>query len=809
VKFTLSWLKDHLETTASLEQIVEKLSLIGLEVEGVEDPAAKLKPFTVARVVSAEQHPDADRLRVCMVETAGHGTMQVVCGAPNARAGMLGVFAPTGSWIPGSEMELKPGKIRGVESNGMLVSEREMGISEEHDGIIDLTPAEGAAGPEVGTPLAQVLGLDDPVIEIAITPNRGDCLGVRGVARDLAAAGLGALKPLNAPKVEGSYDSPWSWRIEGDAEAACPYVAGRHFRGVANGPSPDWLRRRLTAIGLRPISALVDITNYVTYDLGRPLHVFDAAKVTADPTMRWARDGETILALDERTYTLDDSMLVIDAGTGPESLAGIMGGEDSGCTEATTEVFLEVALFDPITVAMTGRKLGVLSDARYRFERGLDPESAVWGVEVAARLIREICGGETSRPVSAGQRPDPRKRISLRTSRCLTLGGVDLPAARQAEILRALGCEVDEAGETLEVTSPSWRPDIEGEACLVEEVLRIHGYEHLPTTPLELDTTLPLPALSLRQRRTAAARTALAWRGLEEAVTFSFISQKQARLFGWADPQMKLLNPISSELDVMRPSVLPTLVEAAARNTDRGYPDVGLFEVGPQYDDNTPEGQLLVAAALRSGRVHGRHWASEARTVDLFDAKADALAVLEAAGAPVENLQTTADAPKWYHPGRSGCLRLGPKVLAAFGELHPRVLQAFDLKGPAVGFELFLERIPEPKRKETSSGGGKAKPALALSAFQPVERDFAFLLAEDVPAEKLLRAAKGADKALVAGAQIFDVYRGQGVPEGQKSVALAVTLQPLERTLTDQDIEAVAQKIVAAVEKQTGGTLRG
>jgi phenylalanyl-tRNA synthetase beta chain len=805
MKFTLSWLKDHLETQASLDEIVETLSLIGLEVEGVENPGEKLRPFTVARVVSAEQHPDADRLRVCMVETAGHGTVQVVCGAPNARGGMIGVFAPSGSYIPGTDIVLKPGKIRGVESNGMLVSEREMGISDEHTGIIDLSPEDGGEAPAVGTPLAEVLGLNDPVVEIAITPNRGDCLGVRGVARDLAAAGLGTLKPLNAPKVEGSYDSPWAWKIAPDAEQACPYVAGRHFRGVTNGPSPAWMQRRLQAIGLRPISALVDITNYVTYDLGRPLHVFDAAKVSADPTMRFARSGETILALDERSYALDETMLVIDAGTGPEGIAGIMGGEESGCTEATTEVFLEVALFDPISVAITGRKLGILSDARYRFERGVDPESAAWGVEVAARLIRELCGGETSRPVAAGKRPDPRRRISLRVSRCLTLGGVEVPAARQAEILRALGCEVHEAGATLEVLTPTWRPDIEGEACLVEEVLRIHGYEHLPTSPTELDTTLPLPALSLRQRRVAAARTALAWRGLDEAVTFSFIAQKQARLFGWTDPQLKLMNPISSELDVMRPSVLPTLVEAAARNTDRGFPDIGLFEVGPHYDDDTPEGQVLVGAGVRSGRVHARHWATEARTVDAFDAKADVLAVLEAAGAPVDNLQTTTDAPGWYHPGRSGQLRLGPNVLAAFGELHPRILQAFDLKGPAAGFEIFLERIPEPKRKDA----GKAKPGLTLSPFQPVERDFAFLVAEEVPAEKLLRAAKGADKALVSAAQVFDVYRGQGVPEGQKSIALAVILQPTEKTLTDADLEAVAKKIVAAVEKQTGGSLRG
>ncbi|WP_421707615.1 phenylalanine--tRNA ligase subunit beta [Algihabitans sp.] len=805
MKFTLSWLTEHLKTDADLATIVEKLSLIGLEVESVEDPAAKLAPFTVARVISAEQHPNADRLRVCQVETADHGTVQVVCGAPNARSGMIGVFAPSGSWIPGTEMELKPGKIRGAESNGMLVSEREMGLSDEHSGIIDLSPAEGQTAPALGTPLSQLLGLDDPVIEIAITPNRGDCLGVRGVARDLAAAGLGTLKPLEAPKVAGSYNSPLTWQIDAEASGACPYVAGRHFRGLTNGPSPAWMQRRLTAIGLRPISALVDITNYVTFDLGRPLHVFDAAKVSGNPTMRFAWRGEQILALDGKTYDLDESMLIIDGGGAPEGIGGVMGGEDSGCTEQTTEVFLEVALFDPISVAMTGRKLGLNSDARYRFERKLDPESAVWGVEVASRLIAELCGGEASHAVSAGKRPDPRQDITLRKTRCETLGGLAVEADRQKEILESLGCDVVDTGKTLQVTTPTWRPDLEGEACLVEEVLRIVGYDQLPITPLELDTTLPLPALSPRQRRVAAARTALAWRGLEEAVTFSFVSVKQALLFGWSDAQLRLLNPISSELDIMRPSVLPTLVEAAVRNSDRGFPNVGLFEVGPQYGDDTPEGQLLVAAGLRSGQISTRHWATDQRALDAFDAKADALAVLEAAGAPVENLQTTADAAPWYHPGRSGQLRLGPKVLAAFGELHPRVLQAFDLKGPAVAFEIFLERIPEAKRKD----GGKARPALTLSPFQPVERDFAFLVADEVPGEKLLRAAKGADKQLVTGVQIFDVYRGQGVPEGQKSVALAVTLQPTERTLTDEDLEAAAKKIVAAVEKQTGGSLRG
>lgn len=802
MKFTLSWLRDHLETDAAVEQICETLSLIGLEVESVEDKGAALAPFTVAYVEEAAPHPNADRLRVCKLKTKD-GPVQVVCGAPNARSGMVGVFAPTGTFIPGTGVDLKAGVIRGVESNGMLVSEREMGLSDAHEGIIDLTPAEGAARPEIGTPFAEILGLDDVIIEVGITPNRGDCLGVRGIARDLAAAGLGRLKPFEVPKVEARYQSPMKWRIAEGADRACPYVAGRHFRGLKNGPSPAWMQRRLTAIGLRPISALVDITNYVTFDLGRPLHVFDAAKVKGDPTMRFARDGEEILALDDRTYALDRETLVIADENGPEGIAGIMGGELTGCTEETTEVFLEVALFDPIGVAFAGRRLGIHSDARYRFERGLDPKSARWGPEVAAKLILALCGGETSEVVSAGEVPEARRRLTLRKNRCETLGGVPVPDSEQVRILQDLGFEVTDRGEDLDCLVPSWRNDVEGEACLVEEVLRLHGYEHLPTSALTLDTAMPLPALSIRQRRVSAARTALCWSGLEECVTFSFVAERHARLFGWEDEALRLNNPISAELDVMRPSVLIPLIEAAARNADRGFGDLGLFEVGPAYETTAPDGQREVAAALRVGQSAPRHWAAERRPVDAYDAKADALKVLEAAGAPVDNLQVSADAPGWYHPGRSGCLRLGPKVLARFGALHPKVLKAFDLKGPAVATEIFLEAVPEPKRK------GTARPALDLSPFMPVERDFAFVVDLEVPAEKLLRAAKGADKALIAEVALFDDYRGKGLPEDKKSLAIAVTLQPRERTLTEQDLEAVSKKIVGAVEKATGGTLRG
>jgi len=799
MKFTLGWLKDHLDTTASLKEITDTLSMIGLEVEGVEDRAQALKPFTVALVKEARQHPNADRLRVCIVDT-GNGEVQVVCGAPNARTGMKGVFAPAGSYIPGTDLTLKPGKIRGEDSNGMLVSERELGLSDEHEGIIDL-PAEAP----LGAPVAEVLGLDDPVIEIAITPNRGDCLGVRGVARDLAAAGLGTLKPLAAEPVKGSFESPIRWRrdLPADRQDACPYVAGRYFRGVKNGPSPKWLQDRLRAVGLRPISALVDITNYVTYDLGRPLHVFDADKVKGDVVMRLAKPGDEILALDGETYALDGEMVAIYDDNGPEGIGGVMGGEVSGCSADTTNVFLEVALFDPVMVARTGRTLGIHSDARYRFERGLDPQSAAWGVEVAARLVRELCGGEASAVVSAGEIPAETRRLALRPERVAELGGVTVAADRQAEILKRLGCRVEAQGNLLTVVPPSWRPDIEGEACLVEEVMRIHGYDHIPEVVLPRESYLPRAALSPAQRRVSAARTALAWRGLYEGVTFSFVSRRQAELFGGGAEALTLANPISADLDVMRPTPLANLAVAAVRNADRGFGDLALFEVGPQYRDDTPEGQATVAAGLRRGERQARHWAGGGGPVDVFDAKGDAEAVLAACEAPADKLQVTRDAPAWYHPGRSGVLRLGPKVLAQFGELHPRVLRALELKAPAVAFEVFLDAIPLPR------AGRQKRSLLELSPFQPVSRDFAFLVDEHVPAEKVIRAARGADKALIAEVALFDVYRGKGVEAGKKSLAIAVTLQPRQATLTDQEIEAVAAKVVAQVGAATGGTLRG
>jgi phenylalanyl-tRNA synthetase beta chain len=802
MKFTLAWLKDHLETNADVETIAARLTMLGLEVEGIADRAKDLAPFTVAYVKEARRHPNADKLSVCLVDT-GREIVQVVCGAPNARTGMKGVFAPAGVHIPGTGIDLRKGVIRGEESNGMLVSMREMGLSDEHEGIIEL-PADAP----VGAPFAQVMGLDDPVIEVAITPDRADCLGVHGIARDLAAADLGKLRAPDVSPVKGSFDSPIKWRRDfpqGQGDA-CPFVAGRYFRGLKNGPSPKWLQDRLVAIGLRPISALVDITNYVTFDLGRPLHVFDAKKLKGDLTMRFAKAGEMVHALDGKVYELDPTMTVIADTAGVHGIGGIMGGELSGCTPETTDVFLEVALFDPIRTAQTGRKLGIESDARYRFERGLDPQSAIWGAEVAARLILKICGGEASHVVSAGELPKWQRRLTLRPSRVGTLGGLEVSADESSRILVSLGFAVDSSGNEIRVEPPSWRADIEGEADLVEEVLRIHGYDEIAPVPLRPDTALPQAAITPAQRRVGTAKRVLAARGLMEAVTYSFMAGATAGKFTLGNrPPVALANPIAADLDVMRPSVLPNLIIAAGRNQARGFADVALFEVGPQYADDTPEGQSLMATGVRVGQARPRHWAVHSRAVDAFDAKADAVALLAALGAPSDNLQVSADAPAWYHPGRSGTLRLGPTVLGWFGELHPRVGRELELKGPAVAFELFLERIPQPKAKGRATA---TRPLLQASPYQPVSRDFAFVVASDVPAEKLLRAAKGADKALVRDVVLFDVFEGGSLGEGRKSLALSVTLQAMDRTLTEDDIAAVSQRIVAAVTKATGAELR-
>jgi len=804
MKFTLSWLKEHLDTDASLDKIAETLTMVGLEVEAIEDKAKELAPFIIVRVIDAKQHPNADRLRVCMVDTGTGDPVQVVCGAPNARTGMRSVFSPPGAFIPGKNITLQIGTIRGVESRGMLISPAEIGISDDHDGIIDL-PEDAP----VGENYARWAKLDDPVIEINLTPNRPDCTGVHGIARDLAAADLGKFIDQAIKPVPGTFPCPVKVNLDfGDTPSLCPAFGLRLVRGVKNGPSPEWLQQRLKAIGLRPINALVDITNLITFDRGRPLHVFDAAKVKGDLTVRRARGGETFLALDGRTYTLDETMCVIADENGVESLAGIMGGEETGCSETTTDVLIESALWVPDNIAHTGRRLGINSDARYRFERSVDPAFMAPGLELATRLVLELCGGTPSEVIVAGSTHTEDRAIDFPLSEVKRLSGLELLLPEVRGILTRLGFFLAGQGDTAKVAAPSWRPDIEGKADIVEEVVRIAGVDRIPLTPFDRGEAPRKPVLTGIQVRTRKAKRMLAARGLVEAVTWSFISHAQAELFGGGQPELVLANPIAAELSDMRPSLVPGLATAAQRNADRGFGDVALFEVGQVFAGDRPQDQFTAAAgvrrALAGSQGSGRHWTGQAE-VTAFDAKADALAALVAAGANASALQIVPGGPSWLHPGRSGTIQIGPQnVLGYFGELHPRTLEALGAEGPMVAFEVLLERIPEPRARPT-----RMKPALDLSPFQPVERDFAFVVDRTVKAGDIVRAAQGADRKLIAAVNVFDIYEGKGIDPDKKSVAIAVTLQPRERTLTDQEIDAVAAKIVADVTKRTGGTLRG
>jgi phenylalanyl-tRNA synthetase beta chain len=817
MKFTLSWLRDHLDTAASAAAIADTLTRIGLEVEAVHDPAAALAPFVTARVIEAVQHPNADRLRVCQVDTGNGKPISVVCGAPNARTGMAAVFAPPGAVIPATGTTLKIGEIRGVQSAGMLVSQRELGLGEDHDGIIELP--EGTAP---GQAYAAVAGLDDPLIDIGVTPNRGDALAIRGIARDLAAAGLGTLRDWSAPVLHGPF-CPIAWRNE--FPGACPWVLGRTIRRVSNGPSPDWLARRLTAIGLRPINTLVDITNYFTYDLGRPLHVFDADKISGGTlTIRRGIDGESFRALDDHSYGVDQHDIVIADASGVISLAGIMGGKSTAVTEATTTVFLECALFDPVRIARTGRRLQLHSDARARFERGLDQSLLPHALDAATQMIMSLCGGEPSEPIAAGAEPAWRRSATMRFSQLSALAGADVPADDAVSILERLGFGLQDRDRShVTVAVPPWRNDIAGdtkldpspgldhgqtllategaslmepEMDLIEEVLRIRGLDSIAPLSLPMPHAVPRPTLTPRQVRTSLARRVLAVRGMAECVTFSFMKQQDAALFGAAPESLRVLNPIAADLDQMRPTPLATLAGAALRNIARGLPDGALFEIGPGYADS---GQSLIAAGLHTGHAP-RHWSGPAAAVSALDAKADVLALLAALAVPIEALTTTADAPAWYHPGRSGVIRQGPRtVLAQFGELHPALQTNLGLSGPAVAFEVFLDLIAEPKRRRRA--------APALSALQPVRRDFAFLAPSVLPAEQVLRAVRGADRVLIAQVSLFDVYEGDRLEHGQKSLGVEVVLQPREKTLTDADIEAVSAKIVQAAAK-IGATLR-
>ncbi len=806
MKFTISWLKQHLDTIATADGIADRLTMIGLEVELVEDPARHFAPFKIARVISAEKHPNADRLRVCMVDPGDGATIQVVCGAPNARAGILGVFAPAGAYIPGTGAQLERGVIRGVELNGMLLSERELGISDAHEGIVDL-PADAP----VGAAYAEWAGLTDAVIDVNVTANRGDALGVAGIARDLAAAGEGRLIELPVEPVEGNGPCPVKVTLDfGDTPSLCPAFGLRLVRGVKNGPSPEWLQRRLRSIGLRPINALVDITNFVTYDRCRPLHVFDAAKVKGDLVVRRAQEGESVHALDGKTYALDPDICVIADEAGVESIAGIMGGEASGCTEATSDVLIELALWEPLNIARTGRRLGIQSDARHRFERGVDPAFMVPGLELATRMVLDLCGGAASDIFVAGEVPEPRTVIDFPVSEIKRLAGIDPSVSDVIAVLEALGfdCRPHRTTGEIVVTVPSWRPDVTMKADLVEEVVRIVGVDRVPPAPLKRSPGVLKPVLTPIQQRTRKAKRALAARGLVEAVTWSFIAKPTAEVFGGGAPELALANPIAADMSDMRPSLLPGLIAAAQRNADRGFDDLALFEVGQVYRGDRPADQMVAASGIRRGTAavagSGRHWSAKAEPVTVFDAKADALAVLDGLGLSSDRVQVVAEAPAWFHPGRSGTIRLGPKnVIGAFGEFHPKTLELLDADGPLAGFELILDAIPTPRAKPT-----RTRPPLALSGLQPVRRDFAFVLDRSVEAARVVRAAEGADKALVSGVTVFDLFESDSIGPGKKSLGIEVTLQPRDRTLTDEEIDAVARRIVAAVEKATGGSLR-
>jgi len=794
MKFTLSWLKEHLDTNATVDEIADTLTRIGLEVEEVSNPVAALKGFVTARVEECTMHPDSDHLHLLSVND-GKQVLQVVCGAPNVRKGLVGVFAPVGTLIPCYNETLKVGKIRGVESFGMLCSEKELCIGEDHDGIIELPE-----NTKIGVDAAEVLNFD-PVFDISITPNRAECLGVRGIARDLAAAGLGKLKSLNICKNNSSFKSPVKVTIE-DFKA-CPTYVGRYIRNVNNkAQTPKWMKDRLAAVGLRSISPLVDITNYINIDMARPLHVFDADKLSGNICIRMAKDGEKFVSLEDKEYSLDNQSLGICDGDGIQCLGGIMGGAAKGCSADTTNVFLESALFAPECIARTGRKFQIDSDSRYRYERWVDPKSNITGSEYATQLILDICGGEASELEIAGDENCQERVAYIRPSRMKDFAGIEVSKEKIIEILNNLGFQTSDEGDRVKAVSPSWRGDIEGEHDLVEEIVRMVGLDNIPAVSLPCDM-FPKQTLTPAQRRTVTVRHELADRGMLETVTWSFTDSKTAKDFRRSQDVVLVCNPIAADMDEMRPSLLPNLLSAVRSNIARGYADVAIFEVGPEFYGRKPGEQTLIAAGVRSGMTDKKHWLEDVRPYDLFDAKADALAAIAAANGPFDNAQVTTDAPAYYHPGRSGAFRLGKNVIAYFGEIHPLILKKFGIKQRVVAFEVYLDNIPLPRVT-----AGKSKKKLELSQFQPVDKDLAFVLDKTVPAAEVLAAAKTADRENIADVRIFDLYEGDNLPEGKKSLALTVTFQPKAATYSDQDIETLMQKVIVAVGKKCNAVLR-
>lgn len=797
MKFTLNWLKEYLDTHATLEQVSEKLTALGLEVEGITDRAEIYKGFVIAHVAEADQHPNADRLKQCLVNT-GTEQLQVVCGAPNVRKGLRVVFALPGTTIPSSGLVLKKSSIRGVDSNGMICSDAELNLSEESNGIREL-PNDAP----IGMDFAKYMGFDDPVIEINLTPNRADAAGIYGIARDLAAAGLGKLKPIASQPVPGGFASPVKVTI--DAPKACPLFMGRYIRGVKNGPSPKWLQDYLTAIGSRSISALVDITNFMCIGMNRPLHVFDADKLHGDLVVRLAKPGENFTDLKENTRELNECTIVVADKNGPQAMGGVIGGLDSGCTSDTVNVFLEAAYFDPSFIRRTGQEFGIDSDAKYRFERGIDPAFTSAGIEIATRMILDACGGEPSHVVVAGNEPNWQRHIQYDPKTVKNLGGMDVSTPEQMDILTALGFEISDRNDgLLDVIPPSWRNDVDGAADLVEEVLRLKSYDAIPEISIHSAQAVPKPALTLDQKRVADLRRLCAIRGLSEAVTWSFLSQRAHDAFSYGDRKTaRLANPISSDLSIMRHAQLPNLLDAAKRNADRKLDNAALFEIGSVFFGTGPNDQPLVLSGLRTGFRHAANWQEKGRAVDFFDAKEDVWALLAQAGLNPDALTVSAEAPSWYHPGQSGVVRLGKNIVAQFGVLHPRILGDWDLSSSAAAFEIFVDQLPGLKPKKSAT-----KASLVLNALQPVTRDFAFVAANTLASDQILKAIRNADKTLITGVTLFDVYAGKGVADGHRSLAFTVTLQPQGATLTDAVIEGVSGQIVAAVEK-LGGQLRG
>ncbi|WP_332690992.1 phenylalanine--tRNA ligase subunit beta [Devosia sp.] len=804
MKFTLDWLKEHLDTDASPDEIGKTLTLVGLEVEGMEDQGKALSAFVTAHVVSAEPHPNADKLRVCKVDAGTGELIDVVCGAPNARTGLKSVFAFPGTYIPGKDMTIGKGNIRGQVSNGMLCSNAELELSNDHDGIIEL-PADAP----IGVKYTDYAGINGVVFDISITPNRGDATGVYGIARDLAAFGLGTLKATDMSPVPSRGPSPIAplpLLFGPDEPKTIRKFAGRYLKGIKNGPSPAWLQQRLRAVGLRPINTIVDITNLVSLGWGRPLHAYDADKLNGQPVLRNARN-EAFDALDNKVYTLDETMTVIADDTGPLCLGGIMGGIRSGVTEATTNVFMECASWDPELIARTGRKTGIVSDARYRLERHVDPALTEPGLELATRLVLELCGGTPLEPAISGEDVLPNTTVEFPLSEVRRLTGLEVEPMVATAILSRLGFEMTGKGDTFTVKVPSWRPDVTQKADLVEEVMRMVGVDNVPVEPLPRLSHVAPRMLTTIQNRRRIARRALASRGLDEAVTWSFISNEQATRFGGGQESLQLANAIASDMTDMRPSLLPGLLAAARRNANRGTADLALFEVGQVFLSDAPEGQHTYATGIRTGTAKldgsGRHWSGKAEPVTVFDAKADLAAVLDALGYDIDKVQLFAEPAPWSHPGRGGRIAQGPKTLGWFGELHPAWAAELDLDFPVAAFELDLDALPEPRKKPT-----RTKPALDLSALMPLTRDFAFVVDKAVTAGAILKAARGADKALIRDVNVFDVFEGSHVGEGKKSVAIAVTLQPSDKTLTEEEIDKISASIIAAVTKQSGGMLR-